>query len=101
MASSTMGMIKKTAPCWDSSTVLALADCRTIRVMAMREMAGDTSSRMTSQLMPGNSPLPVRKNSSVSSTSSMAAKEISDTSILTKKQANTLARKISFKVRGA
>ncbi len=31
------GNSKKTAPCWASSTLLALADARTVRVMAIRD----------------------------------------------------------------
>ena len=52
--------IEKTALCCDSSTLLALADPRTMRVMAMREMAGEMMSMVTSQFRPGMRRMPIR-----------------------------------------
>ena len=85
------GMIRKTAACWDSSTLCALADPRTIRVTAMSEIAGDSSSITINQLTLGISSLPIRKNNSVSMTRNIAVNEISETSILKRKEAHTFA----------
>lgn len=84
-------MIRKTADCWDSSTLCALADPRTIRVTAIKEIAGESSSITTSQLTLGISNRPVRKNNSVSVTRNIAINEISEISILKRKEAHTFA----------
>ena len=85
------GMIRKTAACWDSSTLCALAEPRTIRVTAISDIAGESSSITTSQLTLGTSSLPIRKNNSASMTRSIAVKEIRETSILKRKEAHTFA----------
>ena len=66
----------------------------------MRERAGATSRRTISQVTPGVRKLPIRKNASSSTTASMAQKEIRDTSMLSRKEAMTLARKICPTDRG-
>ena len=66
------------------------------QVTAMREMAGDTRSRITAQEDPGRSRVPDRKNNSVSRTSSMAPKESRETSMLRKNEARTFAWKDLF-----
>ena len=89
--SRTTGRTRKTAACWDSSVLRDFAELLTIRVTAMREMAGDTRSRITAQEDPGRSRVPDRKNNSVSRTSSMAPKESRETSMLRKNEARTFA----------
>lgn len=70
------GITRNTALCWDSSTLCAFADLRTIRVTAIREMDGARSSRITSQLMLGINTIPIRIPASNSSTTIIVQKDI-------------------------
>ena len=88
------GITRNTALCWDSSTLCAFADLRTIRVTAIREMDGARSSRITSQLMLGINTIPIRIPASNSSTTIIVQKDMKDTIMLSKKEARTFARKI-------
>ena len=94
------GIKRKTALCCASSTLCALADTRTVKVMAISEMAGETSSITRSHLGCGITKLPVITYVSISTTVSIAANEMEETNMLRRKAAATLDRKIDFKDRG-
>ncbi|MCC3353890.1 hypothetical protein LLE97_05075 [Holdemanella biformis] len=59
--------------------------------MAISEIAGESNSITTNQLTLGISSLPAKKNNSVSITRNIAANEITETSILKRKEAHTFA----------
>ena len=94
------GRIKKTAVCWDSSTLFAFAELFTIIVTAIRETDGEISSRIMIQLAPGKTRAPKSRYTSISKTSIIAKNEISETIILSRKAASTFALKICLRDRG-
>ncbi len=95
-----MGRIRKTLRCWDSSKDCALAEPRTMSVMAMSEMAGETSSIMTSQLMPGSKNFAHNKKLDFHHQQHHKKGEQKETAVLKRKEESTLELKILFSERG-
>lgn len=86
-------MTKNTLRCWDSSTVLAFADPRTITVIAIRESAGDTNNMSTIQTAPSKIKVPIKNQIYISAIRSIAIKDNSDTNILKANDAKSLRSK--------
>ena len=85
------GRMRNAAFCCDSSMVCAFAEPFTMRVMAIRETAGESRNSMISQLNDGTVRAPNSTNSSVSINASITRKDRRETIMLMRKDAMILA----------